>query len=497
MRYRLRHVARSPLVRLVFLGLVLGFAFQGTRGLWSPDEGRYVDGALQMLDSGNFLAPAYSPSRANFSKPPVTYWLIAASIKAFGHNTWAARAPYAIAFVLTLLVLYAIGRRLIPEKPWLPGLIYACTAFPFFTANIISTDVFLTLFEALAMFGFLRLAFAVDERRHSQYVLVMWLGFGLAFLTKGPPGLIPLLAVVPFIVSRDGWRGLERLFTPAGIAAFLIVGLLWYFIVVVRYPWVAHYFLHQEVYERIFTAAQRRHPGPYGWIVAYLPTLTLGSIPWWPSLIRGIRSASHRETWRTWRHQHSAQLFLLLWFVIPLIVFCLAQSRLPLYVLPLFVPLSLMLALDLRRRIDLGAVRQRAWLCAWVLVLLAVKGVIAYFAHPATDDRLAARRIAAMTTQASYSAVAFVENTDSNYAIEEQTPWGMRLYMNKPVYGVAWRMPQGSADLCQAVRNERSLLMVVAPSIEPGTLRSALTSCHTHAVRVGTWRNNALEWVQA
>ncbi|MGH8214345.1 MAG: ArnT family glycosyltransferase, partial [Rhodanobacteraceae bacterium] len=133
------------MIWLIVLGLLLGFSFQGTRALWSPDEGRYVNGALQMLDSGDWLAPAYSANRPNFSKPPLTYWAIAGSMKAFGRNTWAARTPYALAFLGTLLLLYAMGRLVTPTEPWLPPLIYGCAAFPFFSANIVSTDVLLTL----------------------------------------------------------------------------------------------------------------------------------------------------------------------------------------------------------------------------------------------------------------------------------------------------------------------------------------------------------------
>ncbi|MEO6967302.1 MAG: glycosyltransferase family 39 protein [Rhodanobacteraceae bacterium] len=491
------HAARSPLLRLILLGLVLGFAFQGTRGLWSPDEGRYVDGALQMLDSGNYLAPGYSPDRVNFSKPPVTYWIIAASIRVFGRNTWAARMPYALAFVLTLWLLYAMGKQLTPEKPWLPGLVYACAIFPFFATNIISTDVFLTLFEALAMFGFMRWAFTQNGRERRRYAWLMWLGFGLAFMTKGPPGLTPLLAVVPFIVGRDGWRGLGRLFSPLGLCIFFVVALFWYLVAVLRYPWLVRYFLDQEVYQRLFTAVQRRHPGAFGWLVVYLPTLVLGSLPWWPKLIREMRAAASFRKWKRWRQEHTVEFFLALWFFVPLVMFCLVQSRLPLYILPLFLPLSLLLALALRKKINLGKARQRAWLCAWVIVLLALKGGIAYFVHSTDDNRLAARQLAALTHPYSYSAVAFIESTDLDYDVEEQTPWGMRLYVDKPIYGIAWRSSQSNTALCRALR-DGSTLLVVDPPLRPDALKPALAGCAVRdVVRLGKWRNSALEWVQS
>ena len=68
----------------------------GTRGLSEPDEGRYAEVGREMVASGDWLVPRFNGIE-HLSKPPVTYWLIAASLKAFGVNEWAARLPVAIA----------------------------------------------------------------------------------------------------------------------------------------------------------------------------------------------------------------------------------------------------------------------------------------------------------------------------------------------------------------------------------------------------------------
>lgn len=491
-------VSQRPCFRLLALGLLLGFAFQGSRGLWSPDEGRYADGALLMIDSGNYLFPAYSSGRINLSKPPLTYWFIAASVKVFGRNTWAVRAPYAAAFVLTMLLLYAMGWTLLPRKPWLPGLIYACAALPFFAANIVSTDVFLTLFEAVAALGFIRLAFDDRKRTHRLDAVWIWLGLGLAFLTKGPPGLILLLAVIPFVILRDGWRELGRIFQPLGLVVFVAVGLLWYAIVVLSDPAALHYFLHREIYERLFTAAQRRHPGPFGWAVVYLPALIIGSLPWWPALFRHRLWQRPLRPPQSWLRQHPIESFLLLWLLIPLVVFCLAQSRLPLYLLPLFLPISLLLAATLRDVIDPGKTKQRALLGAWILALLAVKGGVAYFVHPAADNRVAARQLAAMVPPDAYDAVVFVENTQQAYAVEENTPWGLNLYLDKPIHGVAWTAPGSAVRFCRTLDGQRTSLLVMDAATASSALQTVANRCHAHsAVHLGAWRHYELELIKA
>ncbi|MDA3913722.1 glycosyltransferase family 39 protein [Oleiagrimonas sp.] len=490
--------SRKVLIGLIALLLLLGYAFQGSRSLWSTDEGRYSGNAAQMLDSGNYLMPAFSPDRINITKPPMTTWVIAGSMDLFGRNAWAVRAPYALAFVLTGLLLFAMGGRLVPDAPWLPSLIYACSLVPFMGANVVSTDVLLTLFEALAALGFVRSHFGPRTATGRNGLWLMWLGFGLAFLTKGPPGLLPLLGMAPFVLRRDGWPGLGRLFTPTGLLLFLVAGFSWYAIVVMRTPGLLHYYLHYEVYDRLFTGAQGRHSQWYGWIVVYLPVLSLGTLPWWPAMGRGIRKAVHAACWRQWWGQATAPLFLLLWFAIPLVVFCLSRSRLPMYLLPLFLPLSLMLALDLRSRVDLTRNRQRLALAAWILVLLTLKAVAAYAVHPKVDNLKRAQELEQTTGGASYDALVFILDKTSHTAVEESTPWGMRIYTHRPVYGIAWHAQDRAARVCKELDREANSLFLIAPRIDPAQVATIMDRCPGHVTRtvVGAWRHQTLVLVR-
>lgn len=488
---------RSSLIWLFILTLLIGFAFQGTRAVWSTDEGRYTENALQMIDSGNYLVPAYGADRPNFTKPPMHYWAIAASVNVLGHNEWAVRAPNALAFVLTALLLCLIGEQLLVKKIWLPGLIYALTLAPVIAANVASTDTLLTLFEALAVFGFVTAEMGPGGRPRRGPMYLMWLGFGLAFLTKGPPGLLPLLAIVPFIVKRDGWRALGRIFAPGGVAVFLVVGFLWYLIVVLRYPGLLHYFLYFEIYQRILTPTQHRNPQWYGWLVAYGPVFLFATLPWSFSVFRGAARAFSVARWKQWWSGASTALFLLLWFALPLLVFCVSRSRLPVYALPLFLPLSLMLALQLQDRIDLTRTRQRIVLGVWVLALIALKGAGGYYLHSRSDNRVRVQELETVVAGAPYTALTFVDLTSNDVAIEEHTPWGMRLYIDKPIFGVAWSKPDSGARICAALSAHASVLYVIDPEISLEDFHAALQPCHPQATKnLGIWRKQQLVWVQ-
>ncbi|MBK6435618.1 MAG: hypothetical protein IPF83_06940 [Rhodanobacteraceae bacterium] len=53
---RFERVLQSFWLTLAF-ALAFGFAFQGSRGLWETDEGRYTQVAMEMLRSGDYITP--------------------------------------------------------------------------------------------------------------------------------------------------------------------------------------------------------------------------------------------------------------------------------------------------------------------------------------------------------------------------------------------------------------------------------------------------------
>jgi hypothetical protein len=76
-------------VRPAFMALgllVFILLFQGSRHLWEPDEGRYTEGALQMVRTGEYIDVRLQPENEHFTKPPLTYWALALSYRVFGLN---------------------------------------------------------------------------------------------------------------------------------------------------------------------------------------------------------------------------------------------------------------------------------------------------------------------------------------------------------------------------------------------------------------------------
>lgn len=336
-----RHRGR---IALVLALLIHALAFQGARGIWDPDEGRYTAAALEMIRLDNYRDVFLHHEIPHFTKPPLTYWLLAGSFRAFGTREWAARLPGALAFWGAALLLLALGERLVPRAPWAPAAIYATSLLPASAANIVTTDTILAFFELLAVWAFLRSRWAASVWSERAWIVALWAALGLAFLTKGPPGLLPLLPIALATWIRQGWPRALALVSGTGLLAFGLVGLGWYLVEVRTHPGLLAYFIGEEFVERVATGAHDRHAQWYGALRVYLPALGLGLLPWVRPAWWALRSAVRGTRPRPHPPLEGARLFPLLWFAVPLAVFFLARSRLPLYVLPLFAPLSILLA---------------------------------------------------------------------------------------------------------------------------------------------------------
>lgn len=375
----MRDLLRSPALRIALLALVLGLAFLGTRGIWDPDEGRYTNVALNMLHSGDWLNPHRNDEVGHWTKPPLTYWAIAASVAVFGVNPWAARLPAALSYLLCVWLVWRIGKRLAPGSEASAAVVYATMLFTVGASQLITTDYLLAACETLALWAFVETRFG-DRGHPRRWIALMWAAFALAFLTKGPPGLLPLLVVLAFDALMPGRRK-HRVLQWSGIVLFAALALPWFVAVIHGNPGLFEYFIGDEVVNRITTNEFGRHGEWYGCIQVYLPTLLLGTLPWTPALLRWARAlpGAVRGWWRdpAAREADAAMLLLSVWLLLPLLVFCVAKSRLPLYLLPLFVPLALLAALQRRR--EGRALPHWRWLALWAALLLAAELASAYW----------------------------------------------------------------------------------------------------------------------
>jgi 4-amino-4-deoxy-L-arabinose transferase-like glycosyltransferase len=409
---------RRPATWIAILAMLLGLVFLGHRGIWDPDEGRYTNVALNMLDSGDWLNPRRSEDVGHWTKPPMTYWAIASSVAVFGPNPWAARLPAALSYLLCVWLVWRMAKRVSPGQEASAALVYATMLLPVGAAQLITTDYVLTFFSTLAMHGFVQARFGAP--RPSLWIASMWAGFAFAFLTKGPPALLPIIALLAYDGLMPG-RKTHRLFQWSGIVLFVLLALPWYVAVIHGNPGLFEYFIGDEVVNRVTTNEFGRHGQWYGWLSIYLPTILVGALPWTPALVRwAMRMPSDvRRWWRdpAERDGDAAWLLMTLWVVLPLTVFCISRSRMPLYLLPLFAPLALLIAMQ-RAREGRPLPRMR-WIAVWTVFLLGLQ-VGAGFWSTHKDARSWAEALRERAGNRPIPEVIFVE---------DMTRYGLHLHL--------------------------------------------------------------------
>jgi 4-amino-4-deoxy-L-arabinose transferase-like glycosyltransferase len=467
---------------LVALLCLMAFAFQGTRGIFDPDEGRYSSGGIHMQQSGDWLVPTVDGEQPHLTKPPLIYWALAASFAALGHNEWAARLPSALAYIGTGLLVFGLGRRLCPRKPWLPAVVWALSFAPVIAANIVSVDPILVFFETAAMHAFIEARSREGPRVRGWYVW-MWLCWGLAFLTKGPPGLLPLFAMTLFVAAHERPR-LRAMYSIAGVALFCVVAFTWFGVVIAQQPDRLGYFLGYEVYDRIFTATHDRNAQWYGAFKVYLPVLLVGTLPW--LLFAVIAAGGPLRGWRALRKKlregDRDWLLLAYWLLLPLAIFFLARSRLQLYILPLFVPLALAMARPLACWRGLEGRRGVITIALTALALLVLKAVLAYLPSD-RDSRALAVELKQKIASSAVDEIVFVSMRPF---------YGLNVYLPQRIDGLEidqrrfdYSTYVTRAGLCDEIaRRPRTVYLLKegrAPDFE-----AALTACGLHANRLGT-----------
>jgi 4-amino-4-deoxy-L-arabinose transferase-like glycosyltransferase len=390
---------RSAGFVVVVVALALGF--QGTRGLWSPDEGYHAVIARSMLESGDWLVP-HVVNQTWLDKPPLAHWGIAAGMRVLGVNEWGARLSHAMWYALTILLVFILGRSFWDDRGGrLAAVLYATMLLPFSAANVVTPDTPLTFWTTATLTAFW---FARDRSNRQAEWWKVALGFALALgmWTKGPAALLPGGAMLIFLFATGALRSFFLSWgLVVGGVTFLTLGLSWYAYVGATVPGALPYLWDNHVVGRLVSTSYRRNPGLIGAVRIYLPVLLVGTLPggvaFWLAAKRGWRAVARADFWRRLR-KNPADLLLVCWVVVPSLVLAAASSKLTLYILPVFPALALLFARLARGEAEtrgtpvgwLGLPTRLNWLLAvWLVALLALK-----LAGGMVDDRRDMRRLA-------------------------------------------------------------------------------------------------------
>ncbi len=334
-------VRKLPWVLLGFCLLVLYltlFFRLGSLAYMGADEARYARVAEEMLARGQYVTPRLEDAPW-LEKPPLLYWLEAASFRLWGISEGAARFPSAMLGALTALLTGGLAWTMAGFRAGLMScLILATSALFVGWFRTASTDAPLTAALTMALAcGY----WAAQSRR------ISWMGLagaalGLAVLAKGPVALILLggiFAVYSAIRQEFPWSLAQ---TAVGALTTLLVALPWFWLVWLEngYDFLLTFWLNHHIAR--FISDIHHHSQPFWY---YLPVLLSGFFPW----VFFIGSAWRR----TWSRRDEldenpvvqGEVFLWVWAAVPLIFFSASRSKLAGYILPILPALSVLAAL--------------------------------------------------------------------------------------------------------------------------------------------------------
>ncbi len=330
-------VSHSMVAFLVLLVVCCGMlASNLSYPLIEPDESRYVQVAMEMVETGDWVTPKLN-GVAYLDKPPLLYWMTATSMSVLGVNETASRLPTVFAAMLTVLMCFLVGQRLVGSRAAWCGSISLLLCGGFVLAGrFVVMDALLTCCTTICFLaGYLAIA---NDRVNWRWWLLASVACGFGVLTKGPVALVlcvPPLFAIQWISSDK--RALRLSHWAALGALTVLMSAPWFVAVSNANPdFVSHFFLKHNLSR---FASGFNHVQPF-WF--YIPVVFAGMFPasmLLPTLAVFLlgRSEAYRQ------HRTKDLGFLVVAAVWVVGFFSLSSSKLPTYILPALPLLSLLL----------------------------------------------------------------------------------------------------------------------------------------------------------
>ncbi|MBI3181379.1 MAG: glycosyltransferase family 39 protein [Myxococcales bacterium] len=359
---------------LILAGVVPLLAGLGNE-LQEPDPAQYAEVARRMLVSGDFVHLSDNFG-AFLNKPPLTMWLIAASVWLLGASSVAVRLPSLLAGLVTLFAVSRIGRSLWDEHTGrtASGLLAGSLAFQLMIADP-KVDMMLTAMISLAVW------LALEARRRPWAMWLAWGAGALGVLSKGPLGLCaPIAAVLPEAVRRrwgsSGGEAAGGFFSRLAVLRPLSGPLLaaavaapWYWAVYEEHGIGGpRFLLWEQSFGRITQQGEYRDSSTP---LFFVHTALWAFLPFAPVLAYQIG----RRAWALARSRalpHDESRVVWWWMLVPLSALSLSSYKLPQYLFWLAPPAALIAA----RGIAEAPARARVVL-EWILLAAGLLGTLA------------------------------------------------------------------------------------------------------------------------
>jgi len=324
-----------PAPLLFLLTCLLFFFALGNHQLQGSTEARVAGIAMEMHLDNDWVTPRLF-GQPFLEKPPLSLWLDAGAIRAFGGTPWAVRLASAFAGLFSVMLLYTLLRRF--GRPTtialVAGIMLATMASYWGNVRGVGEDALLSLGVTLALLSFYQ---AHRQQAEQRGALGSWLlfavGIAIATLSKGVLGLaMPGVVIFFYLLTEsliDKRLSLARWIGPALATLLgLIPLLIWLFMLYQRggSQALAEVLLTNSVGRFSGSFVQAGHYEPFYYYLTKLPEAFL---PWNILVYLGL-----------WHFRKSLAnnrylLFFTVWLLAQFLMLTLASSKRTVYLMSL------------------------------------------------------------------------------------------------------------------------------------------------------------------
>jgi 4-amino-4-deoxy-L-arabinose transferase-like glycosyltransferase len=318
---------------------------QTPRTRLTTDPVLYAGIARTMAESGDYWNLKLG-DEPYYNKPPLQFWLAAAAIDVLG-PTILAVTLFSRLFAMGCVLLTAwLGSRLYgPRAGWMAGLVLTTSYIFFRGSGTFRLDSAMTFGILLALYGY----FASPKKWAPP---VFYLGLGIAVLSKGPPGLLPLLIapVHAFFSSPTGCPS-KRDIRWVAWSALLLLPLSWWLHLLLSGGTHPFNVLFDDLMRSNIGIASRFHAFWTNYIMlAFLNYYW----PWLPFAVFGawLVVGELRNPPKDDGHQRASAVLLLSWIGIATLSSAFKNAQYPRYVFFALPAVSIIVARGFTRLVD-------------------------------------------------------------------------------------------------------------------------------------------------
>ena len=334
------HISYKNVFKIFLIYLIIFIPILLVRYPDIRNELKYFVVADNLLETKNFFILKYF-SELYPDKPPLFFWLLG-FLKKYCGNLFMPAAVFLGSVLPSFLITtfsYSLFAKIRDEKSGFFIAISLCTV-PFFMgiSLVLRMDMLMSFFIFMALYNFFSLYYNFIPK-NLKNILFMYFYIFLGIFTKGPAGIVvPLITIFVFLLLENNLNFLKKIYLGRGIIFILIlIGIWQYFIL--KSPQGKEYLmliLGQETIGRIVKA--KTHVKPFYYYFQMLPVLLYPyGIFFIGSLVYYIKNIKFYKEWDILEKIGFS------WTVVPLLAFSCASGKLDIYLLPLFIGMSIMI----------------------------------------------------------------------------------------------------------------------------------------------------------